>query len=163
MGNTNSDEMIELSAREFGGLALESSDEHYGSIHNLLKPDRGNDMGDGWETRRRREPGYDWVILKLGRTGVIKKIEIDTAYFKGNFPHQVSVNAAHLPKDCNKNMAPRSLYWEELLAPQYLQMDKQHFFQDEIKDIGPLSHIRVNIHPDGGLSRVRFFGQMLQP
>ena len=160
MDNIPSNEMIELSARDFGGQALESSDEHYGSIHNLLRPGRGSDMGDGWETRRRREPGYDWVILKLGQTGLIKKIEIDTAHYKGNFPHQVSINAAHLANDCDKNMAPRSLYWEELLAPQYLQMDKQHFFQDEINDIGPLSHIRVNIHPDGGLSRVRFFGQL---
>jgi allantoicase len=161
MGDLVSDDLIELSARDYGGLALESSDEHYGSIHNLLKPGRGSDMGDGWETRRRREPGYDWVILKLGQTGIIKKIEIDTAYYKGNFPYQVSINAAHLPNDCDLNMAPRSLYWEELLAPQYLEMHKQHFFQEEINNIGPLSHIRVNIHPDGGLSRVRFFGQLL--
>jgi len=56
-------------------------------------------------------------------------------------------------------MAPRSLYWEELLTPQLLEMDKQHFFRDEVNKIGPVSHIRVNIHPDGGLSRVRFFGK----
>ena len=159
MNESNTEQLIELSALNTGAKALECSDEHYGSIHNLLKPGRGIDMGDGWETRRRREPGYDWVILKLGYPGLIEKIEIDTAYFKGNFPHQVSVNAAFLPNDCDKNMAPRSLYWEELLTPQLLEMDKQHFFRDEVNKIGPVSHIRVNIHPDGGLSRVRFFGK----
>ena len=154
--------LIELSALDNGGISLECSDEHYGSIHNLLKADRGLDMSDGWETRRRREPGYDWVILKLGQPGLIEKIEIDTAHFKGNYPHQVSINGAYLPGDCDKNMAPRSLYWEELMALQLLEMDKQHFFQKELNIIGPLSHIRVNIHPDGGLSRVRFFGSKYQ-
>ncbi|MFT5132932.1 MAG: allantoicase [Gammaproteobacteria bacterium] len=151
--------IIELSANENGGLALEASDEHYGSIHNLLKRGRGINMGDGWETRRRREPGYDWIILKLGEAGIVDKIEIDTAHYKGNFPHQISINAAYLPNDCDKNMAPRSLYWDELLSIQLLEMDKQHFYENEINDIGPVTHIRVNIHPDGGLSRVRFFGK----
>ena len=158
MSDHQIEQWFELSALEQGGKALECSDEHYGSIHNLLKPDRGVDMGDGWETRRRREPGYDWIILKLGHPGLIQKIEIDTAHYKGNFPHQVSINAASLPGDCDKNMAPRSLYWPEMLGMQLLQMDKQHYFEKEIKDIGPVSHIRINIHPDGGLSRVRFFG-----
>ncbi len=156
-------QLIELSAAELGGKALECSDEHYGSIHNLLKPGRGINMSDGWETRRRREPGYDWVILKLGQPGSIEKIEIDTAHFKGNFPHQISINAACLPNDCDRNLAPRSLYWPELLGLQLLAADRQHNFEKELNSIGPVSHIRVNIHPDGGLSRVRFFGKRFQP
>lgn len=115
-------------------------------------------MGDGWETRRRREPGYDWVIIKLGRPGVISEIEIDTAHFKGNFPHQISINAVMLVNDCDKNLAPRSLYWAELLPPQNLEMDKQHYFSKEICDIGVISHARINIHPDGGVSRMRMLG-----
>jgi allantoicase len=158
MSQNNTGQMIELSAAANDGVALDASDEHYGSIHNILKPGRGIDMGDGWETRRRREPGYDWIILKLGHAGLIDKIEIDTAHYKGNFPHQISINAAYLPNDCDKNMAPRSLYWDELLPLQLLEMDKQHFFEHEIVNIGPVTHVRVNIHPDGGLSRVRFFG-----
>ena len=163
MNQHNTEQMIELSAVDFGGKALECSDEHYGSIHNLLKPERGIDMGDGWETRRRREPGYDWVILKLGQAGSVDKNEIDTAHYKGNFPHQISINAAYLPNDCDRNMAPRSLYWDELLPLQLLEMDKQHFYESEIIDIGQITHIRINIHPDGGLSRVRFFGRIIQP
>ncbi len=152
------DNLLELSSNENGGKALECNDAHYGSIHNLLKSGRGRDMGDGWETRRRREPGYDWVIIKLGQAGIIEVIEIDTAHFKGNFPHQLSINSAYLPGDCDENLAPRSLYWDELLAPQTLQMDHQHFFKAEIAETGLVTHLRINIHPDGGLSRVRFFG-----
>lgn len=163
MNQHKTEQVIELSAVDLGGKVLECSDEHYGSIHNLLKPGRGIDMGDGWETRRRREPGYDWVILKLGQAGSIDEIEIDTAHYKGNFPHQISINAAYLPNDCDRNMAPRSLYWDELLPLQLMEMDKQHFYDSEIIDIGQVTHIRVNIHPDGGLSRVRFFGKMHQP
>jgi allantoicase len=158
-----SEQIIELSAIAYGGKTLECNDEHYGSIQNLLKPGRGFDMSDGWETRRRREPGYDWVIIKLGHAGLLEKIEIDTAHFKGNFPHQISINAAYLPNDCDKNLAPRSLYWEELLGLHKLEMDKQHFFENEVNDMGPVSHVRVNIHPDGGLSRVRFYGRKYVP
>ena len=154
-------DLIELSALEHGGLALECNDEHYGSIQNLLKPGRGSDMSDGWETRRRREPGFDWVIIKLGQAGTIKEIEIDTAHFRGNFPHQVSINTAYLPNDCDENLAPRALYWKELLAPQFMEMDKQHYFRSELLHKEAVSHVRVNIHPDGGLSRVRFLGQPL--
>lgn len=154
-----SKELLELSAAAEGGMALECSDEHYGAMQNLLKPGRGADMSDGWETRRRREPGYDWVIIKLGQSGIIKKIEVDTAHFKGNFPHKISVNAACLPNDCDQSLAPRSLYWTELLAPHLLEMDKQHYFEKEIVFAEPVTHVRVNIHPDGGLSRIRFYGQ----
>ena len=152
-------DLIELSLNENGGKALECNDAHYGSIHNLLKAGRGKDMGDGWETRRRREPGYDWVIIKLGLAGVVQLIEIDTAHFKGNFPHRISINSAYLPQDCDENLAPRSLYWDELLPAQALQMDKQHYFKSEITESGLITHLRINIHPDGGLSRVRFFGK----
>ncbi len=156
----HSGEIIELSAYENGGRALECSDEHFGQMHNLLKPGRGINMGDGWETRRARKPNFDWVIISLAHPGIINKIEIDTAYFKGNFPYQTSVNAAFLPNDCNENLAPRSLYWKELIPPQALQMDKQHFFEKEIIELGPITHVRVNIYPDGGLSRVRFLGKI---
>lgn len=156
--NIKPDELIELSAIENGGRALECSDEHFGETRNLLKPGRGINMGDGWETRRTRQPNHDWVIISFGHAGVVKNIEIDTAHFKGNFPHQVSINATYLPNDCNQNVAPRSLFWKEILPLQRLEMDKQHFFEKELLDVGPISHVRVNIHPDGGLSRIRFFG-----
>jgi allantoicase len=150
---------VDLVAALHGGRAIACSDEHYGSMHNVLLPGRGASMADGWETRRRREPGYDWVILQLGSRGRIRHVDIDTAHFKGNFPHQVSIQAALLQGQWDGHVVSQSLYWPSLLEPQHLRADSEHRFQTELRDVGPISHVRVNIHPDGGVSRVRLFGQ----
>jgi allantoicase len=150
---------VDLAAALNGGQALACSDEHYGSKHNLLLPGRGASMADGWETRRRREPGYDWVILRLGHPGRIGKVEIDTAHFKGNFPHQVSIQGALLNAVAGADLTSRCLYWPVLLEPQALKADHVHHFEAQLHDLGPISHARVNMHPDGGMSRVRLFGQ----
>jgi allantoicase len=150
---------VDLVAALHGGRALACSDEHYGSMHNVLLPGRGASMADGWETRRRREPGADWVILCLGHPGRIQHIEIDTAHFKGNFPHQVSINAALLRNVQDADLISQCLFWPVLLEPQLLQADHLVQFRTQLRDIGPISHVRVNIHPDGGLGRVRLFGQ----
>jgi allantoicase len=155
---TDLSEPADLVAALHGGRALCCSDEHYGSMHNLLLPGRGTSMADGWETRRRREPGYDWVILRLGHTGAARRIDVDTAHFKGNFPHQVSIHAALLPTEAPADLRGQSLYWPALLEPQLLRADHVHSFTGELRDLGSISHVRVNIHPDGGLSRVRLFG-----
>ena len=153
---------IDLVAALNGGMALACSDQHYGSMGHLLLPGRGTSMADGWETRRRREPGHDWVILRLGHRGRIRQVEIDTAHYKGNYPHQVSVHAglvAQADADVNADPTSLCLYWPLLLEPQYLKADSVHRFESEVRDLGSVSHVRVNIHPDGGLSRVRLFGQ----
>jgi allantoicase len=150
---------VDLAAALHGGRGIACSDEHYGSMHNVLLPGRGASMADGWETRRRREPGYDWVILRLGCRGHIQHIDIDTAHFKGNFPHQVSVQGGLLLGEWDGHVVSQSLYWPTLLEPQYLKADSEHRFQAELRDPGVVSHVRVNIHPDGGLSRVRLFGR----
>ena len=149
---------VDLAAALHGGRALACSDEHYGSMHNVLLPGRGASMADGWETRRRREPGYDWVILQLGTCGKIRHVDIDTAHFKGNFPHQVSIQGSHLRGEWDAQVVSQSIYWQPLLEPQFLKADSEHRFQAVLHDIGPVSHVRVNIHPDGGVSRVRLFG-----
>jgi allantoicase len=155
---------LDLAAALNGGRALGCNDEHYGSMHNLLLPGRGSSMADGWETRRRRTPGSDWVILALGHPGQLEAFEIDTAHFKGNFPHQVSINAALLPalgdgELSDADLRSECLYWPLLLEPQLLRADHLHRFRLNTKVTGPVSHLRVNIHPDGGLSRVRAFGK----
>jgi allantoicase len=150
---------IDLAAALNGGRALVCSDEHYGSMRNLLLPGRGASMADGWETRRRREPGYDWVVLRLGQPGRVEYVEIDTAHFKGNFPHQVSINAALLRDAPDADLTSQCLYWPLLLEPQLLQADHVVRFGVELRDLGVISHLRVNMHPDGGLSRVRVFGR----
>ena len=149
---------VDLAAALHGGRALACSDEHYGSMHNVLLPGRGSSMADGWETRRRREPGYDWVILQLGHRGRIRHVDIDTAHFKGNFPHQVSIQGSRLSGEWDGHVVSQSLYWATLLEPQFLKADSEHRFQAVLRDIGTISHVRVNIHPDGGVSRVRLFG-----
>lgn len=155
-----SGDVLDLAAALNGGRALICSDEHYGSMHNLLLPGRGNSMADGWETRRRREPGFDWAVLQLGAAGTIERIEVDTAHFKGNYPHQVSVHAALFSTQGATDLASQCLYWPAVLEPQLLKADQVHSFSTELRKAGPVSHVRVNIHPDGGLSRVRVFGRL---
>jgi allantoicase len=149
---------INLLALRNGGRALAASDEHYGSMHNLNLPGRGVNMGDGWETARRRGPGNDWVILALGRAGIVERVEIDTAHFKGNYPDRVSVEAAMF--ESHGKAVADNARWETLLPESRLQMDQQHYFESELQDVGAVSHVRVSIYPDGGLSRVRIFGQV---
>lgn len=154
---------IDLVAALHGGRALACSDEHYGSMHNVLLPGRAASMADGWETRRRREPGFDWIILALGCRGRVDYLDIDTTHFKGNFPHQVSIQGALLSEEWDAHAALQSMYWSSLLQPQFLKADNTHRFQSALRDVGPISHVRVNIHPDGGLSRVRVFGRPDRP
>ena len=161
------DQIIDLSASWHGGLALACNDQHFGDMGNLIAPGRGKNMGDGWETRRRRTPGNDWVILRLARKGEVRKIEVDTNFFKGNYPDRCSVDAVFLPVDLPSNLpadnSPESwgtanIEWQTLLPEQKLQADHQHFFEAELQTIGAVNHLRLNIFPDGGVSRFRVSG-----
>ncbi len=154
----SSDDVIDLVALENGGRAIACSNEHYGSMHNLNVAGRGVNMGDGWETARRRGPGNDWVILALGHVGVIESVEIDTAHFKGNYPDRVSLQAALFDGDVSVD----SKQWQSLLPDTKLEMDRQHDFGSELKDIGAVSHVRMAIYPDGGVSRLRLYGRPLR-
>jgi allantoicase len=158
--NVGKDDVIDLLALENGGRALMCNDEHFGSMHNLIKPTPPLNMGDGWETRRRRDPGYDWAILSLGCLGEIEKIRIETTFFKGNYPDSCSIQAALVKGGSEETMATQSLFWPELLSKSYLQADTSHTFTDTINDIGPVSHIRINVFPDGGISRLRLYGRV---
>jgi allantoicase len=151
---------IDLLALENGGRAIACSDEHYGSMQNLNVAGRGVNMGDGWETARRRGPGNDWVIFELGHAGAIDKIEVDTAHFKGNYPDRVSLEAAMFSSA--GDATSDSDAWQTLLPESRLEMDKQHYFESELNALGPVSHVRMSIYPDGGVSRVRLFGH-IQP
>lgn len=152
------DGLIDLVALRNGGRALSASDEHYGSMHNLNLPGHSANMGDGWETARRRGPGNDWVILALGLPGIVERVEVDTTHFKGNYPDRVSVEGAVF--DGHADATPDSKQWRTLLPESKLQMDQHHFFEKELADIGPVNHVRVSIYPDGGVSRLRVFGRI---
>lgn len=151
-------ELIDLAALLNGGYAISCSDSHYGDINNLMKPGSSPNMGDGWETARRRGPGYDWVIVRLGHAGAIKKIIVDTQHFKGNYPHSCAIQAANLLNMSEADIDHLSEDWKELLPKQLLGMDQQHVYMDEINDLGDITHIRLNIYPDGGVSRLRLLG-----
>jgi allantoicase len=151
-------EEINLSAIEHGGLALACSDMFYSSPQNLLMPYAAANMGDGWETKRRRGPGHDWAILQLGIAGEIHRVEIDTAHFKGNYPESCSLEACGA-SDATSPDALASLPWQEILLRTHLGADQRHSFEKELRRIPAATHIRFNIFPDGGVSRLRVFGR----
>jgi allantoicase len=149
--------LYDLAAMENGGYVVAANNQHFGAAANMLMPGRGVHMGDGWETRRRREPGNDWCIIALGHPGIIKKVEVDTAHFKGNYPDRCSLQAARVLGGTGDSLIPQSMFWPTLLAEQKLEMDRQHFFASELVELGLVSHVRFNIIPDGGISRLRLW------
>lgn len=152
---------IDLAAAENGGLVLSCSDMFFGHRHNLIMPGRATNMSDGWETKRRRGPGHDWVIIKLGTPGKIEGVEVDTSYFKGNFPESCSLDALRAVGVAIENLMDPSRSWKSVLPRTGLQAHTRHFFADEILDAGEVSHVRFNIFPDGGVSRLRIYGSMV--
>lgn len=148
-------EQVDLAAALNGGRALACSDEHFGRMGNIINPGRAINMGDGWETARRRTPGFDWVILALGHAGTIEEVIVDTLHFKGNYPDSCSIQAAYVQGGTDEQIETQSLFWQELLPSQKLEMHCEHPFAAELKDIGPVTHVRLNIFPDGGVSRLR--------
>ncbi|MCY3768345.1 MAG: allantoicase [Gammaproteobacteria bacterium] len=154
--------LVDIAASLNGGVAVACNNEHYGAIQNILAPGRGVNMGDGWETRRRREPGNDWVVIALARPGIVRHIEVDTAHFKGNYPDTCSVQASNLDLDRSSSVETQSESWNELLSPVKLQADCEHRFTDEIREVGAVRYVRLNIYPDGGISRLRMFAEIVQ-
>lgn len=147
---------VDLAAIRNGGLGIAASDVHYGALNNMLMPGRATNMGDGWETKRRRGPGHDWAIVRLGTPGRLSKIEIDTNHFKGNYPDRASVEGCMLP-DAPADALARAA-WVEVLPETKLRAHHRHFFTKELRHRGPVSHLRLNIFPDGGVSRFRVHG-----
>jgi allantoicase len=156
-------ELIEVSALQHGGRIVAYNNAHFGVPFRLIMPGRGVNMGDGWETRRRREPGNDWCIVELGYAAIVEKIEVDTAHFKGNYPDRVSVQAAYVEKSTDQSIVTQAMFWDTLLPEQKAQMDHQHYYgKEEIRDIGPVTHVRLSIFPDGGVSRLRIWGKIVK-
>lgn len=150
--------LVDLAAMENGGRAVSWNDASFGSSASaLLLPGRGISMGDGWETRRRREPGNDWCVIELGAPGTIARVEVDTAFFKGNYPDRCSIQAACVAGGTDRSITTQSMFWANLLPEQKLEMDTVHLFHD-LARLGPVTHVRFNIFPDGGVSRLRLWG-----
>jgi allantoicase len=146
---------IDLAAIENGGLILAASDESFSKPLHLLMPGRAKNMSDGWETRRRRGEGHDWVVVKLGTIGEIRRVEVDTSHFKGNFPESCAIETAMSPG--GKNPASDAP-WATLLPRTKLRANARHLFRKELQSARAASHLRLNIFPDGGVSRLRVWG-----
>jgi allantoicase len=159
-GSADERGLIDLVAALNGGTVVAANNQHFGLASNLLLPGRGVDMGDGWETRRRREPGSDWCILALARPGVIEAVEVDTCHFKGNYPDACSLQGALVAGGSAESLITQSMFWPLLLPEQKLSMDRQHHYRVELQKHAPISHVRFNIHPDGGVSRLRLRGKL---
>ncbi|MDP9100486.1 MAG: allantoicase [Verrucomicrobiota bacterium] len=151
-------ELVDLAAIENGGVPLACSDMFFSSMNNLIMPGRSENMGDGWETKRRRGPGYDWIILQLGLPGAIRKIEVDTNHFKGNYPDTCSIEGCRAPGASTDELSSSATRWREILPMTKLQAHTRHFFERELSPIGDCTHVRLNIYPDGGVSRLRLWG-----
>lgn len=143
-----------------GGRVIGWNDAHFGHPNNMLQQNKGLNMGDGWETRRRREPGYDWCLIELGHPCKIEEIIVDTSYFKGNYPDRFSIQAALIESSTRQSLITQSIYWKELLDSTPLQMDCENKVKVSSDQFGAVNYIRLNIFPDGGVSRLRVLGKL---
>jgi allantoicase len=157
--------VVDLASSLLGGRVIAFSNAHYGNLDGMLAPGKAKNMGDGWETRRLREPGNDWCIIKLAARGKMNCLIVDTAHFKGNFPESCSVLGADLGDlgdNLDKMVVTSSMFWSELVGRKKLSADAVHEFKGaDVSDVGPVTHLRLNIFPDGGVSRFRALGKVV--
>jgi allantoicase len=153
-------ELIDLASIKNGAKALLVSDMFFSDKNNLIMPGRGKDMGDGWETKRRRDPGPDWSIVKLAAQGSVEKVIVDTCHFKGNFPDTFKLEGIHTPSD-DFNDANALLDWQTIIPQTKLYAHREHLLIDEIvaDKLQQFTHVKLSIYPDGGISRMRVFGK----
>lgn len=163
--------LTDLASERLGGKAIEASDDFFAEKENLLKPGRGifitdkyTDRGkwmDGWESRRKRTPGYDWCIIKLATSGKIHGVDIDTNFFLGNHPPFASIEACNRPGNPSASeLKSDSTIWIEILPKSALNPGSQHFFEIHNRQI--FTHLRLNIYPDGGVARLKVYGEVFK-
>ena len=155
----STEQEIDLAAAINGGKAIACNDMFFSAMGNLIMPNRGANMGDGWETKRNRTPNNrDWVILKLAHPGVAERIIVDTCHFKGNYPDSCSIECCFSANDTE--VLNDTVEWSNLLPQTKLSADNEHEYSKEINTPNTITHVRLNIFPDGGISRLRIFGKI---
>jgi allantoicase len=153
--------VVDLACAVNGGRVLGCNDEFFCHRGNLILPGDARTMGEGWETRRRRGPGHDWIVVALAAPGAIHEVLVDTSHYKGNYPDHCDIEAVNLRTGSDEGtlLDPGSdAEWHPLLPTTHLRADTRHLFRDELLAHGPFTHLRLNIHPDGGVARLRVFG-----
>jgi allantoicase len=149
----------DLAALENGGDVVACSDQFYSSPRNVISPGLSRVMGEGWETRRRRKPGYEWLVVRLAGRGVIELAEIDTSRYRGNPPEAASLQVMDTDADVTSDALAGDSGWHDLLPKVRLLPDTPHRFR---VDGTPATHVRLNIFPDGGVARLRLFGSLTE-
>jgi allantoicase len=160
--------LTDLAAERLGGKALLCSDDFFAEKENLLKQGRGifitdkyTDRGkwmDGWESRRKRTPGHDWCIIRLATSGKIYGVDIDTNHFLGNHPPHASIEAVNIPAE--ENIEWEKVKWQEMLPKSPLQAGSQNLY--EIADHQIYTHLKLHIYPDGGVARLKVYGEVFK-
>jgi allantoicase len=145
---------IDLLAAENGGRLLETSDAFYSSPANIILPGRARVMGEGWENARRRGEGNDFVTFRLAVKGSIRDVVVDTSYFVGNAPGEVRLSAA----DETAGAVDDPAAWWDVLPRTPVQPDTRHRFLVAARR--PATHVRLDVYPDGGLTRLRCNGEV---
>ena len=146
---------LDLAALENGADVEDSSDRNsYSPPRNVISPGLSRVMGEGWETRRRRRPGHEWLVIRLAGRGVIDLAEIDTSWYRGNQPDTASLQT--LDATTGAPLTDPSA-WQDLLPPVRLLPDTPHRFRVTGR---PATHVRLNIFPDGGVARLRLYGAL---
>ena len=153
---------INLASLLEGASIVACNNEHFGKAENILAPGKAKNMGDGWETRRRRKKGFDWLILNSVDGTGIDRVEISTHHFKGNFPSYCSIQATYLPLSKNSKQVVNSSHkWKYLIKYVKLSPNKVHILKNNSMKKDKINYIKINIYPDGGISRFRVFGKKI--
>ena len=151
---------IDLSSVLNGAKIVACSDEHFGKAENIIAPGKSINMGNGWETKRRRGKGYDWIIVKLAKTGTIDKFNIQTHHFKGNYPASFSIQGSHLKNNISTNtIVNLSTKWSTVIPKTNLKPHHQLIVSNK-NNKQKFNFIKLNIYPDGGISRLRIMGKI---
>lgn len=150
---------VDLAAMRNGGTAPVCSDMFFGPKTNLILPGRAENMGGGWETRRRRGPGHDWIIVKLGARGTADFVEVSTHHFKGNYPDRFTLEGLDAPGARLTDLVDPATKWQQVLPETKLAADTRFYFREQIQAHGPFTHVRLSVFPDGGVSRLRVYGK----
>jgi allantoicase len=147
---------FDLAALENGADIAGRSDQFYSSPRHVISPGLSRVMGEGWETRRRRKAGYEWLVIRLAGRGVVNLAEIDTSWYRGNQPDSASLQTLDADPAGNVSLADDGA-WRDLLPRVRLLPDTPHRFR---VDGVPATHVRLNIFPDGGVARLRLYGSL---
>lgn len=149
---------VDLASLRNGAMTLACSDMFFSPMENLIVPGPAQNMGGGWETRRKRHPGHDWILVRLAERGTVNLAVLDTQYFCGNYPDSAMLEGIDAPGAKITDLIHTDEGWSTLLPQTKMAADTRFHFRDELVSNGPITHVRVRTFPDGGISRMRLYG-----